>query len=304
MDNKTVIITGARGFAGRHLAATLRKLSSSVNIVGCDRTVEADAQDCRQLDLFDKEAVCALVEYVRPDYIFHLAGVVYSSDWLELYRGNVETTINVLYALKKTRVPARVVFAGSAAEYGKVPPDALPILEDVMPNPVSPYGVAKLWQTTVARYHATQGADVVGGRIFNMIGRGAPSGLSIGAFARQIRKIKRGEAAPEISVGNLSSKRDFIDVADAGRALVRLAEAGISGEIYNICSGVPVSMREVLDMMIQRAGVEVTVQTDPERLKPSDIQVSFGSYEKIRRQTGWSPGVNLEKSVDELIAGV
>jgi len=303
MDNKTVIIIGIRGFVGRHLAAMLRDTSPSVKIVGCDRAVETDAPDCRLLDLFDAEAVCRMVDTVRPDYIFHLAGVVYSRDWLELYRGNVETTVNVLEAVKKTRVPARVIFAGSAAEYGMVSLQALPLLEEERPNPVSPYGVAKVWQTTVARYYAAAGADVVAGRIFNVIGHGVPQGLSIGAFAEQIKRIKRGEAPPEMSVGNLSSRRDFIDVVDVCKALVSLAEAGRSGEIYNICSGVSVSMRELLDMMIRSAGVDVKVQTDPARFKAADIYDSFGSNEKIRKQTGWSPSVSLRESVDKLMAG-
>ena len=304
MDNKTVFITGMRGFAGGHLAAVLRDSSRLVNIVGCDRAAQIDAPDCRALDLLDADAVCCMVDAIRPDYIFHLAGVVYSRDWQELYRGNVETTINILEAAKKQQTPVRVVIAGSAAEYGVVSLDDLPILEDKRPNPVSPYGVSKVWQTAVTRYYAACGVDAVCGRIFNLIGHGAPQGLSVGAFAAQIKKIRRGEALPVISVGNLNAKRDFIDVSDACRALIALAAAGRKGEAYNICSGASVSMRELLDMMIKASGVDVEVKIDPTRFKPADVDDSFGSYEKIHKETGWSPSVSLKESVDSLVAGL
>ncbi|MBI5885832.1 MAG: GDP-mannose 4,6-dehydratase [Deltaproteobacteria bacterium] len=256
------------------------------------------------VDLLDKAELIGILKQTRPDYIFHLAGVIFTRDWGEHYRGNVETTVNLLGAVKETGLKTRVVVPGSAAEYGRTQASDLPLVETRLPNPVTPYGVAKVWQTAVVRYYAACGVDAVCGRIFNVIGAGVPQGLSIGAFAEQIRKIKRREALPEIAVGNLSSRRDFIDVVDACRALAALAQSGRTAEVYNVCSGASVSMREVLDMMIKSAGVDVKLTTDPARLKDADIDDSFGSNAKIRNETGWSPVVSLKESVDALVADV
>lgn len=304
MDNKTVLITGARGFIGRHLAAALREGFQGVRVEGVDRAGSCESPDCRALDLLEPGCADRVIGGVRPDYIFHLAGVVYSRDLRELYRGNVETTMNILDAVKKAGLPARVVVAGSAAEYGDVSSEDLPISEKLVPNPVSPYGVSKVWQTAVARYYVQTGVDTVVGRLFNVIGQGAPEGLSVGAFAGQLKKIRRGELPPEMSVGNLKSRRDFIDVVDACRGLVAIAEKGRSGEIYNICSGSSVSMERVLAMMIEASGLEVKVAVDPARFKGADAGDVRGSSAKISSETGWKPSVPLSGSIAAMVSGL
>ncbi|MBI5888781.1 MAG: NAD-dependent epimerase/dehydratase family protein [Deltaproteobacteria bacterium] len=303
MDNKTVLITGMHGFIGRHLAAALREAFHGVRVEGVDRAGRHESPDCRGLDLLEPECAVRVIGGVRPDYIFHLAGVVYSKDLRELYRGNVETTVNILDAVKKAGLPARVVVAGSAAEYGDVSSEDLPISEKLVPNPASPYGVSKVWQTTVARYYAQTGVDTVVGRLFNVIGQGAPEGLSIGAFAGQLKKIRRGDLPPELSVGNLKPRRDFIDVVDACRGLAAIAEKGRSGEIYNICSGSSVSMESVLGMMIEASGLEVRVAIDPARFKGADAGDVRGSSAKISSETGWQPSVPLLSSIAAMVGG-
>jgi GDP-4-dehydro-6-deoxy-D-mannose reductase len=125
-----------------------------------------------------------IIENIRPNYIYHLAGEIYTKDWGKLYRGNVETTINIM-EVKRTGTSCRVVIAGSAAEYGCISDTDLPISEKQIPNPVVPYGVAKVWQTAIAKYYATLGVNIAIGRMFNIIGPGAPEGLSVSAFASQ-----------------------------------------------------------------------------------------------------------------------
>lgn len=297
------MITGSEGFIGAHLVKHIRDANPSAAVVRLDKRKSDSTSDVIAVDLLDKAEVCGILKDTRPDFIFHLAGVIFSKDWDEHYRGNVETTVNLLSAVKETGIKTRVVVPGSAAEYGRIQAADLPLVETRLPNPVTPYGVAKVWQTAVTRYYAACGVDAVCGRIFNAIGHGAPQGLSVGAFAGQIKKIRRGEALPEISVGNLSSRRDFIDVLDVCRALVTLVESGRRGEIYNICSGASVSMQELLDMMIKSASVDCEVKTDPMRFKAAEIDDSFGSNEKLCKETGWSPSVSLKESVEALLSG-
>lgn len=301
MNNKTILITGCNGFIGNRLTATLNDAFPKVAIKGVDRVLYSDSPETYIVNLLEPEPAFRIIEKIRPDYIFHMAGVIYSKDWEELYLGNVKTTLNIIEGLKKAAIPCRIIIPGSAAEYGRVAAADLPINENQSPNPIVPYGVAKVWQTTIARYYASAGVEVVIGRMFNVVGSGAPEGLSVGAFASQLGKIKRGELPPKIRVGNLEPKRDFIDIVDACRGLVAIAERGENGTIYNICSGNSISMREILHMMLECSGLKVSVCMDPSRLKTDDINDIFGDNTRILQQTGWRPTVNIESSIKAML---
>lgn len=292
------LITGSNGFIGQHLARELA--CSGMEIAGVDRCL-APAGAALLVDLLDPVATRRTIKEIRPNYIFHMAGLIHANSLEELYRGNVEPTVNLLQAVKESGCGSRVVIPGSAAEYGKVTVSDLPLTEERLPNPVSLYGVAKAWQTTVARYYAIQGLDVLIGRIFNVIGRGVPETLSIGAFAGQLKKIAKGDIPPQIAVGNLQPKRDFIDVSDACRGLLAVAEKGRSGEIYNICSGSSLSMGNILRMMIDYSGMDVQVEVDQARIKGGDVDDIFGSYDKLATETGWYPAVTIGDSLARIM---
>jgi GDP-4-dehydro-6-deoxy-D-mannose reductase len=300
MENKTIVITGSKGFIGRHLSEILSNTFPAIKIVGVDRKTFPENSENFAVNLLEPDSTFQIIDKIRPNYIFHLAGEIYTKDWGELYRSNVETTINIMEAVKQTGTSCRVVIPGSAAEYGCISGIDLPISEKQIPNPVVPYGVAKVWQTTVAKYYVSLGVNVVIGRLFNIIGPGAPEGLSIGAFASQLGKIKRGEMPPNILVGNLKSKRDFIDIIDACLGLLALATKGKNGEIYNICSGRSFSMERVLQMMIDQAGLDVRTKVDLLRVKGEDIGDIFGDNEKIKSDTGWSQSIQLAESIDAI----
>jgi GDP-4-dehydro-6-deoxy-D-mannose reductase len=302
MNKKTALITGVQGFFGSHLLHLLSSKFPQLTLYGVvknEGTAGGAAKTVRA-DLLDRNAVADMLLEIRPDYIFHLAGVIYSRDWQELYQGNVEITANLLDITHKQNSGCRFIMPGSASEYGHIFPGDLPLTEEQALNPISPYGVAKAWQTTLARYYAKQGADVVIGRVFNVIGRGVSENLSIGAFISQLKKINRGELPPSLRVGNLSPKRDFIDIEDACEGLISLALQGRKGEVYNICSGSSLSMQTVLDLMMKTSGIQATVTVDPERIKSTDIADIYGSYRKINQETGWRPAISLEDSIARL----
>lgn len=294
MESKTVLITGIGGFFGGHLRQVLLTHYPDWHVVGLDRGPVADRGEVVVADLADRQALAALMASIAPDYVFHLAGVIYSSDWDQLFERNVRATINLLDATESCSQPPRVVIPGSAAEYGWVSTEQMPLKESEPLTPMSPYGVAKAWQTTVARSYLVKGCQVMIGRVFNVIGHGAPDRSSMGTFARQLRAIMREGAPPSIRVGNLKARRDFVDIADACRALVAIATTGTTGEIYNICSGRSVAMETLLTQMIEHVGVPVEVIVDPARLRAADVPDIYGSTEKIVRNTGWSPQVSLE----------
>ena len=302
ISEPTVLITGITGFLGGNLASLLRSECPGARIVGTStRGCSSPSSSIQKIQLTELDDLVRLVGDLQPDYVFHMAGVRNVFDWQSLYAVNVQGTINLLEAVKIAYSAAKVIIPGSAAEYGRVSKFDLPITELQPANPVSRYGVAKLWQTSVSRYYAMNGVNVVVARIFNLIGRGTPAGLSPGAFASQLRRVMHGNQLSRIVVGNLDAKRDFVDVTDVCRAVIQLAEAGRAGEIYNVCSGTSIATGDLLSTMIKQLGIDVEVVTDPTMVRSNEIDESCGSNDKLRLETGWFPRVSLFTSIDKML---
>jgi len=301
MNHKTILITGSNGFIGRHLATAIRDACPAARLVGVDAVPVPGAPDMIVLDLLDREKTACLVSQTAPDYIFHLAGRIYTSSFSDLYESNVRVTENILESVRREGLPCRVVIPGSAAEYGAVRPADLPVGEEQISRPVSPYGVSKVWQTALATYFTHAGVDVVIGRMFNLVGRGMPEGLSLGSFVKQLQGMISGQLAPTLRCGNLQPKRDFVDVEDACRGLMAIARGGARGEIYNICTGRSHTVGDVLNFLIGLLNLDVTIETDAERYKLRDIDDIYGSNRKIREATGWLPEVSLEESCRRML---
>lgn len=297
MEADRVIVTGAAGFMGRHLVQRLQVTNSSLRLYGADLQPGAAAGiEWIRVDLTDKNELRRVIADVQPVLVFHLAGVVFSRDWETLFRSNVVTTVNLMESLRDEARSARVVITGSAAEYGHVPSVCLPIREDTVLRPTTPYGVAKAAQVMTAFIYRAQ-VDVIAARVFNVIGFGMSKRSSIGSFALQLTRILRGEQEPILRVGNLNSKRDFLDVRDVVDALARLAKYGQAGSIYNVCRGESISMRQVVDMMIEQCGVPVSVVVEQARLAASDVSDSYGDPTRIRADTGWQSRYTLRESL-------
>ncbi len=297
MPETSVVLTGAAGFIGRNLAEVLAEEVPEVRVVCVDRGRVEGAAESRAVDLAEGDAVSALLTQVRPTAVFHLAGVPASAGWEALYAANVLTTIRLLEAVEAEATGCRVVVPGSAAEYGRVPADRLPVTEDEVLRPVTPYGVAKAWQTRVALSFVSRGVDVVVGRMFNLLGPGTPASLLAGAMAEQLRAILAGSEPRQLRVGNLSARRDLLDVADAGRGLVALWRSGRSGDVYNICSGVSTPVAEVVTRMVELSGTRARIVVEPGRFREGDVDESVGCPDRIAEATGWRPRVSLDDAL-------
>lgn len=301
MNNRCVLITGNQGFIGSHLTRWIKQLYPQALVVGTSRK-KLIREGQIDGDLTEKESVDELIQRTRPDYVFHLAGVLYANDFEEYYKNNIKTTINVAEAIKESNLQTRIVLMGSAAEYGNVMVKDLPLTEEQSIAPVSFYGLSKACQTEVARYYSNQGLNIVTARVFNVFGRGISRHLSIGSFLYQLDKIVSGAAAPVLVTGNLSAQRDYLFIEDVCSALVCLAEKGISGEIYNVCAGHSVSMQWMLSQMIHATGMKIEIVTDPAKYKPIDVMNIYGSYDKIARIGGWQPRITVEEGIVRMMA--
>ena len=297
-----VLITGAAGFVGRHLARHLHEQGLIVH--GLDRPVIPPPSGLytawHPCDITHAAQVAAVVGQLRPDYVFHLAALIKSESLTDLFTVNVLGTQNVLDALVAARPEARVLVAGSSAEYGLVRPDELPVREDHPLRPLSPYGVSKVAQSLLAvQYVYRHNLAVVRTRTFNLTGPGEPDTLVCSAFARQIAEIERGLLPLVLKVGNLDSVRDFLDVRDAVRAYWLVAQHGEPGEVYNVCSGVATPARGVLDVLLNLTSVKVEIQEEAKRHTAWDVPVQIGCFAQLNAKTSWRPEIALKESLED-----
>ena len=220
-----------------------------------------------------------------------------------LREANVLSAKYLLEAVKNMKgARPRIIIPGSAAEYGKMLYGRKKIRESDRCAPLSVYGAVKFEQTSLALAYAYQGMDVIVARIFNIIGEGTPSALAAGRFAEQITQIEKGLSPKVIETKNLSGKRDFLDIRDVCAALLAVAIHGRAGQIYNICSGRPVTMKAVLGKFLSLAKVRnIVVVEDKSDASPSFAVI--GSNAKLRSVSGWFPKVSLERSLNNTLRG-
>lgn len=291
---KRILVTGAGGFLAGPL---LERLKGRGGIFRLSRTPRAGRIAC---DLSDAAAARDAVRRVRPDLVYHLAGVTRAPDWNGLWRPHVTATVNLLEALAGAGRPARVVVAASSAEYGAAG-GAPRAREDSPLEPVTVYGSCKLSQTMAALSYNRGSLEVVAARIFNVLGPGTPENLAPGAFARQIARVAAGLQPPEISVGDLSPRRDYVDARDAAAALEAIAARGLAGECYNVGSGRSVPMGSVLRGLARAAGVRVTLRVDPARCRPSEVKDLAADTRRLRG-LGWRPRISFSRSLADTLA--
>lgn len=306
-----VFITGATGFAGSHLVDQLLAQGHHILALVHEATSHQGLPVHEKVepvagDLLDPDGLASSVAASRPDLIFHLAGQAYPArSWLnpaQTIAVNTGGTANLLRAAAEYGQP-RVVVITSAEIYGPISEEDLPLTEQTTPRPRHPYGVSKLAAGELARaYWERYELPVVEARPFNHIGPRQAPGFVVPDFASQLAAIRLGRREPVIEVGNLEPERDFTDVRDVAAAYLRLGEAGKPGEAYLICSGRSVSVREVLDILIELTGVPVEVRLDEQRVNPSDTPCLYGSYAKIEADTGWRPKISLRQSLADALA--
>lgn len=299
------LVTGASGFVGRRLTALLREQGAEVLAAGGPHDGEV-----LPLDLRDRAALAAAFDLAQPEVVFHLAAQAFVpqaiADPLETYGVNVDGTANLLAALRAYRdssgVDPRLLYVSSAEVYGIQAPEAMPLDERCATNPTNPYAASKAAAEALVLGEARSfGVRAVVTRAFNHIGPGQSSRFAVPAFASQLAKIAAG-GDPVLLVGNLAAKRDFLDVRDVVRAYALLAERGEPGEIYNVCSGTAIAMREVLSELIRIAHVPVEVREDPTRMRPADVPLLCGDNRRLRERTGWEPRIPLRASLQDIYA--
>ncbi|MFQ5791895.1 MAG: GDP-mannose 4,6-dehydratase [Acidobacteriota bacterium] len=309
-----VLITGITGFAGSHLADYVLANHPHAEIHGImrwrSRTENIETIRHRitlhECDLRDATSVKQLMGRVRPEKIFHLAAQSFvPSSWnapAESLTTNILGELNIFEAVRELQIDPWIQIACSSEEYGLVHEDELPIKETNPLRPLSPYAVSKVGQDYLGyQYFKSFGLKVVRTRGFNHDGPRRGDVFVSSSFAKQLVEVEKGVKPPVIKVGNLEAKRDFSDVRDIVRGYWLALEHCEPGEEYNICSGKAYSIQEVLDRLIRLSGVEVRVERDPARLRPSDVPVLLGDNTKFHKATGWRPAIPYEQTLKDML---
>ncbi|HEX2080223.1 MAG TPA: GDP-mannose 4,6-dehydratase [Longimicrobium sp.] len=301
-----VLVTGAAGFAGSWLVRTLVSEGHTVFGTRLHGTSEAPAPGVRwiTMDVTSEPSVRAAVEASRPQAVFHLAGqasVGYSLDHPELTRAvNATGTRHVAAALPDG---ARLLLVSSGEVYGDVPEAEQPIPETRPPRPDNPYAESKAdAEAAVLEAAASGRVEAVIARAFNHTGPGQDPRFAVAGWARRLAEIRAGEVEPVLPVGNLSIRRDWLDVRDVVRAYLRLMEAGEPGGVYNVCSGQALRLREVVDELVELSGTDARVEVDPARFRAKDIPLLLGDNTRLRG-LGWAPSIPLRRTLAELLEG-
>lgn len=310
------LITGISGFAGRHLAELL--LTEGHEVFGTSRSVTAPASmpTTRRLrlppdhllrcDVCDRHALTEVVRHVRPDGLFHLAAFTSPTasfdDPDRAYRTNLLGSLNLFAAVHGAGNRCRLVWVGSSDAYGQVDADDLPVTERNLFRPLSPYAVSKAAADLAAyQWSRAWGLDVVRVRPFNHTGPGQAEQFLCSDFAHQLTAARAGQRAAQVEVGNLDVVRDLTDVRDVVRAYLAAFQGGTAGEAYNVCSGVGRTPRAVLARLIELSGTAAEVVVQPARQRPIDVPVLIGSAAKLRAATGWTPRVDWDQTLRDLL---
>jgi GDP-4-dehydro-6-deoxy-D-mannose reductase len=276
-----ILITGAMGCSGKGLYKILSK-ENTYNLFISD-IYSNTAVEYTPCDLVDLTSVRSLLEKVKPDAIFHFAGS-FSNEYTKDYATNVLATKNLLNVVKSLKINCRVLLVGSAAEYGDIAEDDNPVQEIHPLNPISVYGLTKVFQTYLMKYYSnTYSMDIVMARPFNIYGKNISEKLFVGKVYQQIKLLKENKIE-KIVIGNLDNERDYITLDDTLSHYIRIMQYGKSGEIYNVGNGFPTKTKVILDKILEEENIDkgLVESTMSERDQKSDIKRIYANVTKLK----------------------
>lgn len=312
---KKYLITGYSGFVSPHFLNYLESLQEVCSVLGVDiNSPDFEASNYKyvectfqKIDLLDQEQVENILGEFQPDYILHLAAyssVAYSwKNPVSAFVNNSNIFLNLVEQVRNLSLPCRILSVGSSEEYGNVTEELLPLHEEMPLKPTSPYAVARVSQEMLSQIYArSYGIDIILTRSFNHIGPGQKEIFVISSFAKKLIDFKNNPSSlKKMSVGNIELIRDFVDVRDVTKAYYLLLHQGKKGEIYNICSGIGYSLKDILLRMMSILELEVEIVIDEQLIRPDENKVIIGSNKKIYEEVAWKPLIPIRQSLTDIL---
>lgn len=285
---------------GQYMVRALKgALPPASDILVADRgstTDEIGGVRSISLDVTDADAVNELVRYERPTHILHLAAISAITDASRDVKGawsvNFGGTFNIAFAVSEFCKDCRIVYCSSAEVYGAAFNKGQPVDETAMLDPTNSYGAAKAAADVMLGQMARLQLKAIRLRPFNHTGPGQSEKFVVPAFAAQIARIERGEQEPVISVGEIESRRDFLDVRDVADAYTKALlnfDRLPQGCAINIASGTARSIRSVLELMLAQSSIRIEVRPDPSRVRVNDTPLIVGDAGLAERLLDWRP---------------
>jgi GDP-4-dehydro-6-deoxy-D-mannose reductase len=307
-----ILVTGGGGFVGRHLVAALAARNPDSDIIAGIYDGHPQFSGARirtaSFDIINVDDVMAVVRAEKPTYLIHLAAY---SDVASSHRHvrrtwavNLDGTLNVVLALMEAAPECRLVYCSSSEVYGRSFLAGKPLDETALLDPSNPYGASKAAADIMVGQMVQQGLRAVRVRPFNHTGPGQSVNFVVPAFAAQIARIERGAQPPIISVGNLSSQRDFLDigdVVDAYCSIVARFDAMPPNCVMNLASGQPVSIADILKMLVSQSSRKIEIVQDPARARSSDTPIAVGDACLAQRLLDWTPRVELSSTLASVL---
>ncbi|HEV7615669.1 MAG TPA: NAD-dependent epimerase/dehydratase family protein [Solirubrobacterales bacterium] len=300
-EQLTMLVLGANGFAGAHLATAARE--AGLRVAATSRRGSEDAPAC---DLLDPASIAACLRAVQPDLVVNAAGSAsVGSSWqrpAQAFAANATAVLNLLEAVAAEAPTAHVLCLSSADVYGGREPEELPLGEELQPRPLTPYGAGKAaMEALCGQYARGRGLRIAVARIFNLVGPGQSAEFALPGFARRIAAAELdGEAGVELALGNPAAVRDFVDVREGASALVELSRRQLCGT-YNLCSGRGTTIAALVEELGRQARVPVTARTEPTLQRPADPPALVGDPRRLREQAGFAAATPLAQSLADLL---
>lgn len=305
-----ILVTGAQGFVGRHLVAARRAAGPRGEVVPSSRTggIDPTLGSVEAMDIVDTAAVDSVVARVRPTHVVHLAGLsviaAAAEDAALAWRIHLLGTLNIANAIKRHVPQCVLLFAGSGQVYGKTGQSGLSLDEDALLAPTNVQMASKAAADLALGALADEGLRCLRFRPFNHTGPHQSDKFAVPNFAMQVARIAAGLQPPLIRVGNLDAERDFLDVRDVVAAYLQAIDRSDrlkSGTIFNVASGIPRRIGDLLNELIRMSGVAVEIQSDSGRMRPSDIPRFIGDASRARQLLEWQPAYALETTLREIL---
>ena len=310
-----LLITGFTGFVSQHFLDLLNKEEPGSIVLGIDKnspdfnfsTFPDLTISFENIDLLNRAATDKIIDSFQPEYVLHLASVSsVAQSWhtpLDSFVNNTNIFLNLVEQIRLKQLRCRILSVGSSEEFGEVTELELPLTEEHPLKPLSPYAVARVSQEMLSKIYADgYSMDIVMTRSFNHIGPGQRDVFVISSFAKQLVQLsKEPFATKTITTGNLAVIRDFVDVRDVVRAYYLLLKSGRRGEVYNICSGKGIVLKDIISTMSELLDINVNTLVNPALIRPNENKKVIGSYQKIKTELGWQPEIDTKKSLADII---
>lgn len=303
-ENMKSLIIGSNSFLGYYLMDYIKKVKKEeVYGVSFSRSSSLlEGYEFQFLDINDRNSIKKKLMEISPDKIYCL-DIIDSVSYVwehpkDAIDFQIKGIISLLESIRTMDKKISIFLTGSSEEYSFKGFDNIPLSENTNLEPLNIYAVSKSCQNMIAQVYArAYGLNIVIGRLFNDIGAGQTDDFVLSSICKQVVKIKKRLQNNVISVGNINSSRDFIDVRDTVEAIYSLLDLGEPSEVYNIASGKSFTIRELIEKVKSISKINFDVAISNKKMRLNDIPIIQGNITKIKNQTGWSPKISIGDTI-------